>query len=353
MREKLSPILAVEAVSLICFPLYTEEDMKMIQPEGGLRQAAHLALVQCMAVSRGESVLVITDEVLREVGYAFWEEAKNLGAEAIIIEMIARSQDGEEPPEPVARIMQAVDVVLAPTSRSLSHTLARREANAQGARIASMPGITKDSVIRTLTADYRRIAVLSERLAEILSQGNSARITTPRGTDITMSLEARIGRPDTGIYHMAGDFGNLPAGEAFIAPVEGTAEGVLVVDGAMSGVGALEDAIRMRVESGYVKEITGAQGARILEESIAHLGKPARNIAELGVGTNDRAIITGKVLEDEKVLGTVHVALGNNIGFGGTCDVPIHLDGIILQPTLVIDDRVVIKDGVLQVNERC
>lgn len=353
MREKLSPILAMEAVLLICFPIYTREDMEMTQPEEGLRQAARLALVQCMAVSRGESVLVITDEELREVGYAFWEEAKKLGAEAIIVEMIARSQDGEEPPEPVARIMKAVDVVMAPTSRSLSHTLARREANAAGARVASMPGITKDSVIRTLTADYRRIARLSERLAEILSNGNSARITSPRGTDITMSLEIRIGRPDTGIYHMSGDFGNLPAGEAFIAPVEGTAEGMLVIDGAMSGVGVLEDAIRMRVDSGYVRDITGGSGARILEESIANLGEPARNIAELGVGTNDRAIITGKVLEDEKVLGTVHVALGNNIGFGGTCDVPIHLDGIILQPTLVIDDKVVIKDGVLQVNERC
>jgi leucyl aminopeptidase (aminopeptidase T) len=88
----------------------------------------------------------------------------------------------------------------------------------------------------------------------------------------------------------------------------------------------------------------------MLEDAIADLGKPARNIAELGVGTNDRAIITGKVLEDEKVLGTVHLALGNNVGFGGTCDVPVHLDGIILRPTLVIDDEVIIKEGALQIN---
>jgi leucyl aminopeptidase (aminopeptidase T) len=353
MREKLSPILAMEVVLLICFLIDTRGDMEMALPEEDLRQAAHSALVQCMAVSCGESVLVITDKELREVGYAFWEEAKKLGAEAIIVEMAARSQDGEEPPRPVADIMKAVDVILMPASRSLSHTLARREANAAGARIASMPGITKDSMIRTLTADYSRIAELSEQLAEILSVGKSVRITTPRGTDITMSLEGRVSQPDTGIYHMPGDFGNLPAGEAFIAPVEGTADGILVIDGAMSGVGALEDVIRMKVESGYVREITGGSGARILEESITHLGKPARNIAELGVGTNNRAIITGKVLEDEKVLGTVHVALGNNIGFGGTCDVPVHLDGIMLQPTLVVDDKVVIKDGVLQVNERC
>lgn len=353
MREKLSPIPAMEAVFVICFPTCAKEDMEMALPEKNLGQAAYSALVQCMAVSRGESVLVITDEEMREIGYAFWEEAKKLGAEAIIVEMTTRSQDGEEPPRPVADIMKSVDVILMPTSKSLSHTLARREANSAGARIASMPGITKDSMIRTLTADYLRIAKLSAQVAGILSAGKSARITTPCGTDITMSLEGRISRPDTGIYHKPGDFGNLPAGEAFIAPVEGTTEGMLVIDGAMSGVGALQDVIRMKVESGYITKITGGPGAKILEDSIAHLGKPARNIAELGVGTNDRAIITGEVLEDEKVLGTVHVALGNNIGFGGTCDVPVHLDGIMLRPTLVIDDKVIIRDGVLQVNEGC
>jgi len=104
MREELSPILAMEASLLICFLIYTREDMEMAESGEGLRKAAHSALVQCMAVSRGESVLVITDEELREVGYAFWEEARGLGAEAIIVEMVARSQDGEEPPQPIARV---------------------------------------------------------------------------------------------------------------------------------------------------------------------------------------------------------------------------------------------------------
>jgi leucyl aminopeptidase (aminopeptidase T) len=236
----------------------------MIQQGEGqnLRQAAHLALVQCMGVSGGEKVLVITDEELREIGYAFWKEAKDLGAEAIFVEMIARSQHGEEPPEPVIEIMKAVDVIMAPTSRSLSHTGARRKANEAGARVASMPGITRDSAIRTLTADYRKIARLSEKMAEILSKGSLARITSPAGTDIVMSLEGRTGHPDTGIYHNPGDFGNLPAGEAFIAPVEGTAQGVIVIDGAMSGVGVVEEPIKMTVESGYVTEITGGHGAR-------------------------------------------------------------------------------------------
>ncbi|MEW6228004.1 MAG: aminopeptidase [Bacillota bacterium] len=314
-----------------------------------LRQAARIALTQCMGVSSGESVLVITDEKLREIGYALWEGARRLGAEAMIIEMIERARNGEEPPPAVAAIMKEVNVVLAPTSKSLSHTAARRQANAAGARIATLPGITRDAMVRTLSADYSRVAEMSKQVAAILSSGRIAHVTSPSGTDVTMSLEGREGHPDTGMYHLAGDFGNLPAGEAYIAPVEGTSNGVIVVDGAMAGVGVLEDHIRMKVESGFVVEISGGQAAAALECSIGRLGKPARNIAELGVGTNDRAMITGEVLEDEKVLGTVHIAIGNNVSFGGNVDVPSHLDGIVLRPTLVVDDTVVIENGVLKV----
>ncbi|MDI7246685.1 MAG: aminopeptidase [Bacillota bacterium] len=302
-----------------------------------------------MGVAPGESVLVVTDEKLREIGYALWDQARSLGAEAMLVEMMPRARNGEEPPAPIAAIMKAVDVVLAPTSKSLSHTAARREACAAGARIATLPGITPESMVRTLSADYSRIAGVSRRVAGILTSGRTARVTSPSGTDITMSIEGREGHPDTGIYRLPGDFGNLPAGEAYIAPVEGSASGVIVVDGAMAGPGVLEDHITMRVEDGYVTEISGGRAARSLEDAIAHLGKPARNIAELGVGTNDRAVITGKVLEDEKVLGTVHIAIGNNVSFGGTVDVPSHLDGIILKPTLVVDGVTVIENGVLRV----
>ncbi len=314
-----------------------------------LRRAAHTALAQCMGVSSGESVLVITDEKLREIGYALWDAARSLGAEAMLLEMIPRTRNGEEPPAAIATIMKAVDVVLAPTSKSLSHTAARRAACAAGARIATLPGITREAMVRTLSADYAHIAEVSRKIAGILTSGKAARVVGPSGTDITMSLEGREGHPDTGIYRLPGDFGNLPAGEAYIAPVEGSAAGVIVVDGAMAGAGVLEDRITMKVEGGYVTEISGGQAAKALEDAIAHLGKPARNIAELGVGTNDRAVITGKVLEDEKVLGTVHIAIGNNVSFGGTVDVPSHLDGIILKPTLVVDGVAVIEDGVLRV----
>ncbi|MCR4426018.1 MAG: aminopeptidase, partial [Firmicutes bacterium] len=134
---------------------------------------------------------------------------------------------------------------------------------------------------------------------------------------------------------------------AYIAPVEGTANGVIVVDGAMAGIGITENPITLEVRDGLVTRILGGPAARQLEDLIAPLGAPARNIAELGIGTNDRARLTGRVLEDEKVMGTIHLAIGDNSHFGGKVAVPSHLDGIILSPTLVIDGKSVMVNGEL------
>jgi len=76
-------------------------------------------------------------------------------------------------------------------------------------------------------------------------------------------------------------------------------------------------------------------------------GKKAKNIAEFGIGTNDQAIITGFTLEDEKVMGTVHIAVGDNSSFGGKVEVNSHLDGIINKPILFIDGEKIIYSGKL------
>lgn len=310
-----------------------------------LSTAARIAVTECMGVKKDESVLIVADEPTALVARALWQAAIDAGAEAVYMEMTPRLNDGVEPPDTIAEAMVFADVVLAATSRSLSHTDARKEASKAGARIASLPGITADIMQRTLKADYRQIAAVSEKFAEALTLGREARLTTPAGTDLTLSLVSRDGHPDTGINHMPGAFSNLPAGEAYIAPLEGTTEGILVIDGAMSGVGVVEQPIRMVVEKGFVIKIEGGAEAAKLDELLAAYGKLAYNIAELGIGTNDQATLIGNVLEDEKVKGTVHIAVGNNTGFGGTVQVPVHLDGILTKPTLVIDGKVVIRDG--------
>jgi len=229
----------------------------------------------------------------------------------------------------------------------MSHTKARREACEAGARCATLPGILEDTMERTLNADYNQIAQRSIKLAGIVSQGRRAKVTTPAGTDITMSLEGRECHADTGLVHNPGDFSNLPAGEAYIAPVEGTANGIIMVDGAM--VGKVKKPIQIVVKDGFATQITGDRSAEELEKMLEPFGQPGRNIAELGIGTNHKAQIVGSVLEDEKVMGTVHMALGDNKSMGGNVSVQSHLDGILLKPTLWIDDKKIMEDGELKI----
>jgi len=200
---------------------------------------------------------------------------------------------------------------------------------------------------RTLGADYAAVGARSRKYADVLTRGATVRITNGEGTDITMSLAGRAGNPDTGVYHSPGDFGNLPAGEAYIAPLEGTANGIFVVDGAMAGAGYLGERIKIHVRDGYAAEIEGSAAAAALQEMVSPLGLPARNIAELGIGTNEKAMITGTVLEDEKVMGTIHIALGDNSHMGGIVAVPSHLDGIVLAPTVVVDGVTIMDSGKL------
>ncbi len=309
----------------------------------GLKNSAEIALRDCLDLKAGEKFLVITDSALLEIGRAFFEVGKEMGAEAILMEMIPRKINGEEPPSPVAAAWLDCDVFVCPTSKSLTHTRAREEAVKKGARGATLPGVTEEMMMRCLPIDYKKMEEKINKFCEILTQGKHVHITTPLGTDLTFSIEGRAGEPDTGIYKNPGEFGNLPAGEAYIAPVEGTGEGILVVDGAMIGV--VEEPIKIRFEKGYAVEITGGKQAEELNKLVEEVGKDARNLAEFGIGTNEAAIVTGNVLEDEKIAGTIHIAIGNNIHFGGKVDVPFHMDGIVTHPTVEIDGKVIIKDG--------
>jgi len=315
-----------------------------------ITEAAMNTMAGCMNVKKGESVLVICDAPERRIGFALWEAAKKLDAEAMLLEIIPRSGNGEEPPVAVAGLMKTVDVLLCPTSKSLTHTDARRAASAAGVRATTLPGITEDCMVRCLSADYVKIAELSKRVAGILSAGTRARVTSPAGTDVSFSIEGRTAHADTGLVHQPGDMSNLPAGEAYLAPVEGTANGTVVFEAAVAGLGKLgSEKINLKIEDGYAVGITGGQQASKLESIVEPHGRDGVNLAELGVGTNDKAIITGLILEDEKILGTVHLALGDNKSMGGTIGVPSHLDGLVLEPTLWVDEKMIMQDGKLLV----
>ena len=315
-----------------------------------LDKASIIAIRDCMGTQPNESVLIVTDEFKKKIGYSLFQNAKRLGHESLFIEMKSKEMHGQEPMHQVAELMKMFDVVLCPTTKSLTHTNARRNASALGARIATFPGITEEIMIRGLNADYHRIAALTIKLQEILNDVNIVRVTSPIGTDITMNITGRKALPSKGLFHKKGESGNLPTGEAYIAPLEGKSNGVFFVDGSMASLGVVKGKpIRIEVKDGFAVNISGGSQAKKLDATLNKFGNLSRNIAEFGIGTNHKAKLSGVLLEDEKVMGTIHIALGDNKSMGGNVDIPIHLDGVVKKPTVFFDDKMIMKNGKLLV----
>jgi leucyl aminopeptidase (aminopeptidase T) len=303
-----------------------------------LKDGAVIAIKDCMKVKRGESVLIVTDTEKFRIGKALFDAAQEIGGEAMLMMMLPRGKHGEEPPEAVAKAMLGADVILAPTARSITHTKARKAACEAGARAATLPGITEEMFSAGgMVADYGQIRKRAEELLKILQGSKEAVIKSGSGTDLTLELVGRRWFADTGICERPGEFTNLPGGEVYISPR--SAYGTLVIDGVMSGLGVLRSPITIRVKDGYAVSFEGGRATE-LEKLLEDSGKAGRNIAELGIGINPSARIIGITLEDEKVAGTLHVALGDDSTIGGDVEAKVHLDGLITEgPRLFVDGK--------------
>jgi leucyl aminopeptidase (aminopeptidase T) len=313
----------------------------MIPPMPDLGPAVSTVVRRCLQVRPGEDVLVIVDAGTRAVGEALRAEAAAAGADAVLAVMDERATDGTEPPPTIAAALKACDVFIAPTSRSLSHTTARRQASDAGARGATMPGVTDDMLARVMAVDFAIMGGRSRAVAGLLKEGSSAVVTCPLGTDLTLDLSGREGIADDGDLTGPGAFGNLPSGEGFIAPAGGDGR---IVAASLAPLGLTDEPATLTVAGGRIVAAEGGLGPEFLSRLTVH-GEKGTNLAELGVGTNDRATLTGNMLEDEKILGTIHVAFGASAGIGGTVSVPIHLDAVVLDATLEIDGRRVLDAG--------
>lgn len=309
-----------------------------------LDRAVKTVVRQCMGIQPGEDVLVVCNPVTEEIGALMRIEAQGDGADATLAVISERDSAAAEPPRAVAAAMAAADVVLAPTIQSLSHTAARKAASEAGVRIGTLPGVTEEMLSRLMTGDLVEIRRRGWAIVTALNRGSEARITCPHGSDLRIGLEGRLGIVDAGELGNRGAFGNLPCGEGFIAPVEGTTEGTLVVDGSIAEIGLVETPVSLTVREGHLVEATGAEGGRLMELLTAH-GPDGTNVAELGIGTNEEAILTGNILEDEKIFGTCHVAFGASAAIGGTVQVPVHLDCVVLEPTVEIDGETIVSGG--------
>ena len=321
---------------------------RRLHPMSDLEKAVEAVIRDCMAVCEGEQALVVCNPSSLGLGERLRGAAGRAGADAMLAMMAERATHGTEPPTAIAAAMREADVVLCPTQQSLSHTAARREACEAGARIGTLPHVTEDILGRVMLADMDELKRRGQAVAQILSDGDEVRITCPNGSDLRLSIAGRSAISDDGDLSARGAFGNLPCGEGFVSPRHDEGGGTLVVDGTMGSLGIGAEPSRLTVEKGSLTEASGETGARFLE-ILRGAGEGGTFVAELGIGTNECATLTGNLIEDEKILGTCHVAFGASAGIGGEIQVPIHEDVVVMKPTVEVDGKALISGGELLV----
>jgi leucyl aminopeptidase (aminopeptidase T) len=314
--------------------------------------------VSCLAVKGGERFQALVDEPFADVGVRLCDAALAAGAASaacVVVPDAARPLTGSY--EPLVASLDETDALCFWFMHIHDGEFAGfrqplyARARAAGTRVAFGGRMDRSMLEHEMTADYGAVRELSARLAKRLAGCTRARVTTPGGTDCTFDVTGREWMVDDGVLDRPGVFGNLPAGEVFIAPLATGADGVCVIDRsiALEGVGLVDAPVRMMFERGRIAAIEGGHAAGAARKAIADAGEGADVVAELGIGTNERARVTGSIITDEKVLGTAHVAFGDNANpsYGGDNRAAIHVDGVMADATVEADGIVVIRAGVL------
>ena len=309
---------------------------------------ARRVVADYLAVRPGERFAIVVDtHTDTEIPDAAAATARELGAEPVVVTIEPLAQSGAEPPPDAARAMLTADVVLCATSTSLYHTAAKAAAQRAGARGDFNAPYRADAWrAGAMTADFFAIREQAERLAALWRGTDEVRITSPAGTDLRATVRGR--EPvawRTGICREPGEVSALPGGEVSLPPLEGTANGVVVWERVASDLGALDEPVRFTVRDGRAIDIEGGASAARLRDIVASV-VDADNIGEIGIGLNRAARIADEITEAKKAYGTVHIALGDSANeYGGTVECDVHLDGMVMTPTITFDDRAVVVDG--------
>ncbi len=319
-----------------------------------MAKGARILAEQCACIKPGEKVLVAADFLEVGIAEVIAAAVQKLGAEVVMTVMAPTKIDSAEPPEAVAKAMKEVDCVIMPVAKSLAHTNAARKAIQEGgARVISMTAFTEEQMIEGgLFADFRKEKPKCDRVAELLSEAKTAHFTTKAGTDLTFSIEGRKGNSHCCIVDSPG-FTAVPNIEANISPLEGTTNGVIVGDGSIPyyNIGVLSEPITFKVKDGFIYEITGGVQAKAISDLMAAQNdKYVYNIAQFAVGLNPMCTeLTGVMLNDEGVLGTVHIGIGTSSNIGGQTKAATHFDVLIREATVEFDGKLIMENGNLRI----
>ncbi len=332
----------------------TNSEPEIIDIEQALMESARMVTHTCMDIRRGENVLIVCDPTTGDIGQALHETATQRSDRVLLIVMPKGRHHGEEPPAPVANLMRQQQIVIAPTRYSLTHTRAIRSALREGARVATMPGMSTDMFVNGgMTADFIQIKKDISNLSSTLRRKRLVHVKDNNGTDIEFEINWREWKlDDNGICNRPRMITNLPAGKVFVMPKEGSMNGTIVIDGTWESI-MLEEPLELIVENGIVVDIKGDATAAQIRQQFGEAATKLRSkdrelvwtVAEFGFGMNPNARMSGHVLEDEKRLGTCYFSIGDNSSLGGNASVGIHVPGVLISPSLWLDDTQIIDNG--------
>ena len=318
-----------------------------------MAKGARILAEQCASVKPREKVLIVTDFLKIGIAEMIAAAVCELDAEAILTVMAPTKIDGAEPPDAVAAAMKSVDCVIMPVSKSLSHTDASRTAIQEaGVRVISMTAFTEEQLMEGgLFADFRKEKPICDKVAQLLTEAETIHVTTRAGMDLSFSVDGRKGNSHCCIVDSPG-FTAVPNIEANISPVEGTTTGVIVADGSIPyyDIGILTEPVTFKVKDGFVYEIAGGRQARTIRTLLAAQNDTyVYNIAQFAVGLNPMCTeLTGVMLNDEGVLGTIHIGIGTSSNLGGSTKAATHFDVLIRNPTVAFDGKMILDNGELR-----
>ncbi len=287
----------------------------------------------------GETLLVVADRSRAGLAAAMARGAEAAGFDCSLALVDEVLRAGQAPRGYSEELLRMVPAALLVTGRSLSHTeVRRRVCRVHGTRIASLPGLTEDMLVRLFApGSADTVAGRTTELARQVDGASSVRLEGPAGTELELSVQGRKLYLDTGLYHAPGNFGNLPAGEVAWSPLPGSARGRIVADVAFAGLGAVKD-MELIIRGGRLAEARGPRSDELLE---LLCDQPERVLGEFGIGCNGLARPCAITLEAEKAVGTVHFGFGDNRSFGGDNTASGHWDCVVRCSRLEIDNRVV------------
>ncbi|MBB6283613.1 aminopeptidase [Geobacillus subterraneus] len=312
-----------------------------------LLESAYNVLKNGLQIKQNEEILILADDKQQTSLVEMFVTAGYLmGAKVGQIIFPAVAKQNDEPMRFVAASLKSVQAAVVLPKVSITHVEAIRQARKEGTRVLVCSGLDERMMTGAVNVDYQKMSELTNRFVKLFEAADVVRVTCSNGTDVTFSVKGRPTMAVDGICNQPGQWNFAPAGTTATAPLEGTTNGTIVFDGSLAPFGIVDQPVVLEVKGGFIRNIQGGRTAQKFASLLESYNNPnVYNIAEIGIGTNEKAELSGKLIEDERILGAFHFGVGKSLNLGGTVDAPFHTDGMILKPNVYIDGRLVVEDG--------